>query len=505
MDTVLIQPNLFVGATELKSLQEKPKVEINNLITNLVNTYGLVKKDTDTAFTNFKVVVGSNPSYIKILAGRALNKNGKNIILGADLENFYQIPDNSQNYYVYVEASDTQFEVGTVSISDTGQMTGIGTDFTKFRVGDYPTRLLFDSLSYGSFYVEVATVTSATEAQLIGSVFPVVTGINYKILGTYSTDTETSSPLYIYDSYNIVVSQTDFNPTPVSDGLRFKLARVENTGGVLTIYDQRFEFLALDNYLTGKKFGAFIDSLDERNDILDADLFLIKSSESNTAMSSTGTKVKSWLKTYFDTLYTGFILTKAAIEAELTGMISSHYHIVSKTAVGLSDVDNTSDLAKPISTATQTALDGKQSAGTYATGTGSANGTNTGDNATNSQYSGLATSKQDTITPTTTLYSLSYASTWTTSLHVSLFGKLVIVDGVFTGSGSSVANTPYTLKTDMPTPLSATGVYFSSTCSSLDTQQESAHGTITGGTGDLIFSIGKPGADYMFNFSYISE
>lgn len=34
-----------------------------------------------------------------------------------------------------------------------------------------------------------------------------------------------------------------------------------------------------------------------------------------------------------------------------------------------------------------------QPAGTYATGTGSATGTNTGDNATNSQYSGLAASK----------------------------------------------------------------------------------------------------------------
>lgn len=45
----------------------------------------------------------------------------------------------------------------------------------------------------------------------------------------------------------------------------------------------------------------------------------------------------------------------------------------------------------------QTALNGKQAAGTYATGTGSATGVNTGDNATNTQYSGLAASKQDAL------------------------------------------------------------------------------------------------------------
>ncbi len=49
----------------------------------------------------------------------------------------------------------------------------------------------------------------------------------------------------------------------------------------------------------------------------------------------------------------------------------------------------------PINSATQTALNGKQPSGSYATGTGSATGTNTGDNATNTQYSGLAASKLD--------------------------------------------------------------------------------------------------------------
>ncbi len=49
-------------------------------------------------------------------------------------------------------------------------------------------------------------------------------------------------------------------------------------------------------------------------------------------------------------------VTKAMVEAVLTGTISSHAHTVTKSDVGLSNADNTSDLSKPISTATQTAL-----------------------------------------------------------------------------------------------------------------------------------------------------
>jgi hypothetical protein len=115
-----------------------------------------------------------------------------------------------------------------------------------------------------------------------------------------------------------------------------------------------------------------------------------------------------------------------------------------KTALALNNVDNTSDANKPISTATQTALDGKvdeNSAITGATKTkitydakglvtagadattadiasstdkryvtdaqlvvvGNTSGTNTGDNATNSQYSGLAASKEDVSNKSTSV------------------------------------------------------------------------------------------------------
>ena len=145
-------------------------------------------------------------------------------------------------------------------------------------------------------------------------------------------------------------------------------------------------------------------------------------------------------------------ITSGAVDSVngLTGVVS-----LSKSDLGLGNLDNTSDDNKPISTATQSALNGKQAsgtystdihgnitalnavsginggdetltsiktklgaasssnsgyltntdfsnfsgkqpAGTYATGTGTATGTNTGDNAVNSLYSGLVSNATHT-------------------------------------------------------------------------------------------------------------
>jgi hypothetical protein len=122
-----------------------------------------------------------------------------------------------------------------------------------------------------------------------------------------------------------------------------------------------------------------------------------------------------------------------------------------KTALALNAVDNTSDANKPISSATQTALDlkvdenaaitgatktkitydakGLVTAGADATTAdiadslnkryvtdaqstviGNTSGTNTGDNATNSQYSGLAASKQDTLVSATNIKTINSTS-----------------------------------------------------------------------------------------------
>jgi hypothetical protein len=122
-----------------------------------------------------------------------------------------------------------------------------------------------------------------------------------------------------------------------------------------------------------------------------------------------------------------------------------------KTALSLNNVDNTTDANKPVSSAQQTALDAKVTGNTAITGAtktkitydakglvtagadattadiadslnkryvtdaqlvvvGNTSGTNTGDNATNSQYSGLAASKQDTLVSATNIKTVNSTS-----------------------------------------------------------------------------------------------
>ena len=152
-----------------------------------------------------------------------------------------------------------------------------------------------------------------------------------------------------------------------------------------------------------------------------------------------------------------------------------------KTALALNNVDNTSDANKPISSATQTALDAKVTGNAAITGAtktkvtydskglvtagadattadiadstnkryvtdaqlvvvGNTSGTNTGDNAVNSLYSGLAASKQDTLVSGTNIKTIN-----STSLLGS--GNISVapatgIDATAIGSGT-VSNTEF--------------------------------------------------------------
>ena len=160
--------------------------------------------------------------------------------------------------------------------------------------------------------------------------------------------------------------------------------------------------------------------------------------------------------------------------------------VLTKTDIGLSNVDNTSDANKPVSTATQTALDGKVDENATITGAtktkitydakglvtsgadattadiadstnkryvtdaqatviGNTSGTNTGDNATNSQYSGLAASKQDALTLTTT----------GTSGAATLVGATLNIPQYSGGGGTTWGSITGTLssQTDLQTAL----------------------------------------------------
>ena len=183
----------------------------------------------------------------------------------------------------------------------------------------------------------------------------------------------------------------------------------------------------------------------------------------NTSGTNTGDNATN-------TQYSGLEASKLATNGNgsaLTGL--------TKSQVGLANVDNTSDANKPVSAAMQTALDLKANSlgadDNYVTDAektklSNLSNANSGDNATNTQYSGLAASKQDVITGLTSsgaeLNILDGALLTTTELNT--------VDGVTSAIQGQIDGKQATL-------VSATNI-------------KTINGTTVLGSGDLVVSSG---------------
>jgi len=153
------------------------------------------------------------------------------------------------------------------------------------------------------------------------------------------------------------------------------------TGTLSSQTDLQNALNAKQDTLSGTIFGAFANSLDAKTTPIDADLLnIVDTADGNKQRKVTFTNAKAFFKTYFDTLYQTTLVSgttiktvnsnsllgsgNIAVEPTITAGTSAQYYrgdktfqTLDKSAVGLGNVDNTSDANKPVSTATQTALD----------------------------------------------------------------------------------------------------------------------------------------------------
>ena len=141
-----------------------------------------------------------------------------------------------------------------------------------------------------------------------------------------------------------------------------------------------------------------------------AEITKLSGIESDATADQTAGEIKSAYESNADTnAFTDTLLSKldaieAGAEVNVVTSVATKTGDVTlvKGDVGLGNVDNTSDLAKPISTATQTALDGKQDAGSFVT-TNSAQALSSAANALTLAGNTLTLTRGDASTDTVDL------------------------------------------------------------------------------------------------------
>lgn len=188
-------------------------------------------------------------SSVAINGGRAIDKNGD--IISSDSTSIVSVPVNDLWYWIKIKYKQINEEVGTVSIDEFGNLSGVGTKFTEVLRGqpNFPAKIKFASSALGNTYeYEVLSVTDDETAVLVG-VFNNESNLQYKVVGTFEPGYVVPGGdkfIFGYDSFEITLeaeSPSGSNIAPVKvDGLEFYLARVKSDGANLIIEDKRTEF-----------------------------------------------------------------------------------------------------------------------------------------------------------------------------------------------------------------------------------------------------------------------
>ena len=267
MNTVKTNIDQFLGKIELQRIiSSLGEFYIQYFIKMTSDAYGIIKNRSDSGFLNLKVIEGSSPDYLTINPGFAIDKYQRFIFIESALVDEINVPNDATDYYVYIKSFQTSTENGYVSISATGQLTGINTEFTKTLRGgaNYNSKIKFPNATQNTNEYEISSVTNDTVAQIAGSNFVAESSLRYKVIGTFSLGKiidPSKKDIFQYDKYEIIFSANDsLNVT----GEVFKLARVNLSGGVLTVTDLR-----TDLYFTNadSKIGDLI--YDDNNHITD--------------------------------------------------------------------------------------------------------------------------------------------------------------------------------------------------------------------------------------------
>lgn len=253
-------PDLFLEVAELVRFRESLDDSgfRNALLENSVN-FGLIKSILDPTFNNGRIerdVDNSlNQKTIKIGAISGIDSLGQFITLPQT--NNFPVPSDTNWYWVRARFQYSTLEKGIVTIDASGNMTGVGTEFTKILRSNqnFPSFISFVNSTGNTLEYEIGDITDDFHAVLINPAITVggtadfyaEANLNYQIVGTFTEGVEVpmeNKYPFKYDSCLIdLVMETTPNVKPTFvPGQEFYLARVSVNAGNLVIQDKRNEY-----------------------------------------------------------------------------------------------------------------------------------------------------------------------------------------------------------------------------------------------------------------------
>ena len=318
-----------------------------------------------------------------------------------DGNDYGSIPGNQFviNYSVLPDPTTVPYQIWIVQNSEGTQWLPGSLGGTYYPEGVYisdGTKWIYHKDNYQATQSEVNTGTIATKwvspltfenaSKWNTKQTSLVSGVNIKTIN--SNTLLGSGDLSITSTANLTTSQSSTNVTVNSDA---------GTDAIIPLGNGTNAGVSLNDYTTVEKTklsgiatGATVNSSDTT--------LLNRSNHTGTQLSSTISD--------FNTQIAANALLKTNNLSDLANVVTA------KTNLSLQNVDNTSDINKPISTATQTSLNLKANllsptftgtvSGITATmvgapnGSGNSTGINTGDNAVNTLYSGLVSNATHT-------------------------------------------------------------------------------------------------------------
>lgn len=240
--------DLFLGSQEInrliKSLDEDG---FRRLFLADAISLGLFNNSVDGNFDNFKVEAGTNVGTIKHAAGLAVDSNG--LIIYRAATDLIIVTDDSLWYWVKIAHDYSSLEDGIVAIDGSGNLNGVGTEFTVVLRGlpNNPSRISFPDAVLNTGEYDVVEVNSNGSVILAGDFLP-ESNLHYSVVGTFTPDIDVptgSKQPFQYDSCTLsLVAETVLDTPPAyTAGQQFYIARVNRTGATVTIQDKRKSYI----------------------------------------------------------------------------------------------------------------------------------------------------------------------------------------------------------------------------------------------------------------------